>query len=82
MYIILYDYTQPLGMVHAGIPQGSPLLPILYLFYNADLLESLENKGLCISTAGFIDDVNILTYGLSIRRNYKVLKRMYLVYKT
>ena len=69
-------------MVYAGIPQGSPLLPILYLFYNADLLESLENKGLYISTAGFMDNVNILTYSLSIRRNYKVLKRIHLAYKT
>ena len=68
-------------MVHAGIPQGSPLSPILYLFYNADLLESLENKGLCISIAGFIDNINILTYSLSIRYNYKVLKRIYLIYK-
>src|SRR6202453_2856654 len=75
-------YTQPLSMVHAGIPQGSPLSLILYLFYNTDLLESLENKGLCISAAGFMDNVNILTYGLSIRRNYKVLKRIYLVYET
>ena len=69
-------------MVYVGIPQGLPLLLILYLFYNADLLESLENKGLCISAAGFINDVNILTYGLSIRRNYKVLKRIYLIYET
>src|SRR6202453_2087658 len=75
-------YTQPLSTVHAGIPQGSPLSLILYLFYNTDLLESLENKGLCISAAGFMDDVNILTYGPSIRRNYEVLKRIYLVCET
>jgi Reverse transcriptase (RNA-dependent DNA polymerase) len=75
-------YTQPLSMVHAGIPQGSPLSLILYLFYNADLLESLENKGLCTSAAGFIDDVNILTYSPSTRRNYEVLKRIHLAYKT
>jgi hypothetical protein len=75
-------YTQPLSIVHAGIPQGSLLSLILYLFYNTDLLESLENKGLYISVAGFMDNVNILTYGLSTGRNYKVLKRMYLVYKT
>ena len=59
-----------------------PLLLILYLFYNTNLLESLENKGLCISAAGFIDDVNILTYSLSTRRNYEVLKRMHLAYET
>jgi hypothetical protein len=29
-----------------------------------------------------MDDVNILTYGLSIRRNYEVLKRIYLAYET
>ena len=75
-------YTQLLSIVHTGIPQGSPLLLILYLFYNTDLLKSLKNKGLYISAAGFIDDVNILTYGLSIRRNYEVLKRIYLAYKT
>ena len=25
--------------IEAGVPQGSPISPILYLFYNADLLE-------------------------------------------
>jgi hypothetical protein len=75
-------YTQPLSMVHTGIPQGSPLSLILYLFYNANLLESLKNKGLYTSVTGFIDNVNILTYGLSIRRNCKVLQRIHLVYET
>jgi hypothetical protein len=28
---------------NTGIPQGSPMSPILYLFYNADLLESCED---------------------------------------
>ena len=49
---------------------------------NTDLLESLENKGLCISAAGFMDNVNILTYGLNTRRNYEVLKRIHLVCET
>ena len=70
-------YTQPLSRVHAGIPQGSPLSPILYLFYNADLLEKLENKGLCTSAAGFVDDINILTYGLTTQRNCEVLQRIH-----
>lgn len=42
-----------------GIPQGSPLSPILYLFYNADLLDSCNETGDTTAT-GFIDDVAIL----------------------
>ncbi|OHE90236.1 zinc knuckle [Colletotrichum orchidophilum] len=44
-----------------GIPQGSPLSPILYLFYNADLLERC-NQGQETLTTGFIDDVAILAW--------------------
>ena len=67
-------YTQPLSRVHAGIPQGSPLSPILYLFYNANLLEKLENKGLYTSAIGFINDINIVTYSLTTQRNCEVLQ--------
>lgn len=35
----LPEFESELFDIHTGIPQGSPLSPILYLFYNADLLD-------------------------------------------
>jgi hypothetical protein len=43
--------------VRTDIPQGSPLSPILYLFYNADLLEIRIGNAL---VTGYIDDVAIM----------------------
>jgi hypothetical protein len=43
----------------AGVPQGSPLSPLLYMFYNADLLEiAPQHQG---TRLGFIDDI---AYGI------------------
>ena len=39
----------------AGVPQGSPLSPILYLFFNADLVEGVINKNK--GSLAFIDDL-------------------------
>jgi retron-type reverse transcriptase len=63
------EFTLLEAPVAVGIPQGSPVSPILYLFYNADLLESCENLRLYMSATGFVDDVNILMYGESTERN-------------
>lgn len=43
-------------MVEAGLPQGSPLSPLSYIFYNADLVEipiTSTEGGL-----GFVDDIS------------------------
>ena len=63
--------------VRTGIPQGSPLSSILYLFYNAELLEICDRPGKNTSAIGFVDDANILAYGKSTEENCKTLKAIH-----
>ena len=64
------------NLVHisTGISQGSPLLPILYLFYNADLLEICSSSSRQINAGGFINNTVLLATGPSIAENCQKLK--------
>src|SRR5579859_2584948 len=59
--------------INAGVPQGSPMLPILYLYYNSDLLEILGSRG---QSLGFIDNIAYGVQGESGKENPKELERM------
>ena len=59
---------------NTGIPQGSPISPILFLFFVSDLLDTVDNEALRVSGSGFVDDINILTYSSTTERNCKVLE--------
>ena len=63
--------------IATGIPQGSPLSPILFLFFISDLLDLTNNEALRLSSTGFVDDVNILTYGETTERNCRALERIH-----
>jgi Reverse transcriptase (RNA-dependent DNA polymerase) len=75
--IRIADFTLKKSRVDVDIPQGSPVSPILYLFYNADLLKIYENLTLRTSPIGFVNDVNLLTYNTSAEENCRNLERIY-----
>ncbi|KAI6777578.1 uncharacterized protein J7T54_004478 [Emericellopsis cladophorae] len=71
----LQEYTDPSTAIQTGIPQGSPISPILYLFYNADLIEAFKTSE--TEAVGYIDDVSILAIGPTAPRNCKTLKAIH-----
>ena len=68
--IRLGDFESSVKKIDIGILQGSPISLILYLFYNADLLDDYYDISISTDPIGFVDDINILTYSKSLERNY------------
>ena len=56
-------------LISIEIPQNLLIFSILYLFYNANLLKKCDNIRLYISVTKFINNINILIYNKSIKRN-------------
>jgi hypothetical protein len=50
-----------------GVPQGSLISPVLYLFYNVDLLDIPGRRG---QSLGFIDDIAYGVQGQTDEREY------------
>ncbi len=50
---------------------------ILYLFYNANLLEACDNIKLRTSFTNFVNDINILIYKEFMKCNCRVLSEIY-----
>ncbi|KAF3352307.1 hypothetical protein VdG1_09169 [Verticillium dahliae VDG1] len=79
------EYTDPSTAIQTGIPQGSRISPILYLFYNADLIEACkteeqgegDDRGCETEAVGYIDDASILAIGPTAPRNCKTLKAIH-----
>jgi uncharacterized membrane protein YkvA (DUF1232 family) len=58
---MINGYTSKKYKTATGIPQSLPLFFVLYLFYNADLMESCNTDA--ITAIGYIDDVAIMATG-------------------
>lgn len=75
--IRLPEYASDEIQTNTGIPQGSSISPILYLYYYADLVEVTTDPEMGTTTSGYIDDVVILAIGRSAEYNCTVLAEIH-----
>ncbi|KAA6409153.1 MAG: reverse transcriptase [Lasallia pustulata] len=73
----LPEYESEPFSIHTGIPQGSPLSPIFYLFYNADLLDMGSRSDLKATAVSWIDDVGFTVTGASAAANSQILRTLH-----
>ncbi len=67
-------YESDWVQANTGIPQGSPISPILFLFFISELLEDLQDVEGKRLGFGFVDDTNIITWGDSAQSNCRRLE--------
>ena len=75
--ITIDDYMMMKRSVNINISQNSLLSSILYLFYNVNLLKACDDIRLRTSFTDFVNDVNILIYEKFMKRNCRVLSKIY-----
>ena len=56
--------------IRTGIPQGSPISPILFLIYIRDLFQSRA-----VTLISYLDDISLTTSSKSFSKNTKILER-------
>ena len=74
--LIIKEHTTTKRKISVNILQKSSFSSVLYLFYNANLLNSYENIKLRFNVIEFVNDINILTYDESTKRNNEILKEI------
>ena len=74
--LIIKNHTMTKRKISVNISQNLSFFLMLYLFYNANLLKSCENVKLRFNVIEFVNDINILTYNESTKRNCEMLKKI------
>ena len=62
--------TEQSTSINTGIPQGSPISPILFLIYIRDLFPTLA-----VRVLSYIDDITLSTSSTSLKKNVRILER-------
>ena len=72
---LVFDDSESCSIpIHCGVSQGSPLSPILFLFYISELHETVHTPSSGVSALGFADDTNLLAFSHSLKSNLLKLK--------
>jgi hypothetical protein len=62
--------TEDFSPINTGIPQDSPVSPILFLIYIRDLFPKLAAKPL-----SYIDNISLTVASTSLKKNVRILQR-------
>ena len=73
--LIFDDYTSNPIPVTNGIGQGDPLSMLLYIIYNADLIDIPTNIA-SKDTLGYVDDIAIITIGSDFTKTTNRIKNI------
>src|SRR5437660_4657993 len=66
--------SEKMSPIETGIPQGSPVSPILFLIYLSPLFTLMEQKHPDIRCPSYIDDICLLVVGGSPQENCALLE--------
>ena len=73
--LIIEKHTITKRKINVNISQKSSFFLMLYLFYNANLLNLYKNVKLRFSVIEFVKNINILTYDELTKRNCEIFKK-------
>jgi ribonuclease HI len=65
--ILIDGHQGPIHPIQAGIPQGSPVSPILFLIYLRGVFQAIENQLPDIHLLSYVDDIGIVAQGSSVQ---------------
>ncbi|EAQ84182.1 hypothetical protein CHGG_10586 [Chaetomium globosum CBS 148.51] len=60
--------------IRAGVLQGSPLSPVLFILYISSLYKQLKDEQPHLAITGFADDTNLLVFGRNPEANVRQLE--------
>src|SRR5271156_5828740 len=72
--LVIDGYTCPARDTEIGVPQGSPISPILFIIYLSGFFDIVETK-IPVTTLSFSDDIGIIAIGGSVREITRTLEQ-------
>lgn len=71
--LVIDGYDNKERAIETGIPQGSPVSPILFLIYINGVFEKVTESCPAITSLSFVDDLSFIASGHSVKELAKIL---------